>query len=219
MLLSFPPFQPKCTVLAFWQSTFLVDLTELGLSSARNRIKKVLILVKRYQTQGHSSTIYVVWLWLCSLQDFNSTNYILWVYCGYIVGILWVWFGYTVGNTVSMLWVYCGYTVGMLWQQVAYSPYGQWAPPQGTYFATPDQVIACNQPIVQQVNDNLYDSTRSITIESKLNSIQKSKKKLHPANSQDNIVNLSVWSNCQCWWQELKEGSQKKIYVVGVKHL
>ena len=115
MLLSFPPFLPKCTVLAFWQSTFLVDLTELGLSSARNRIQKVLILVKRYQTKGYSSTIYVVWLWLCSLQDFNSTNYILWVYCGYIVGILWVWFGYTVGNTVSMLWVYCGYTVGMLW--------------------------------------------------------------------------------------------------------
>ena len=166
-----------------------LDLTEFGLSFlARYLIWEVLILVKCYQAQDSLSKTYVVWLWLCSLQDFNSTDYILWVYCGYIVGILWVYFGYTVGMLwvycgytagilwvycryiVGILWVYCEYTVGRLWvycgQQVAYSLYGQWVPPQGTYSATPDQVIVCNQPIVQHLNDNLYDSTRSITMES-----------------------------------------------------
>ena len=83
-----------------------LDLTEFGLSFlARYLIWEVLILVKCYQAQVSLSKTYVVWLWLCSLQDFNSTDYILWVYCGYIVGTLWVYFGYT----------YCGYTVGSKW--------------------------------------------------------------------------------------------------------
>ena len=104
-----------------------LDLTEFGLSFlARYLIWEVLILVKCYQAQDSLSKTYVVWLWLCSLQDFNSTDYILWVYCGYIVGILWVYFGYTVG----ILWVYCGYTVSILWVDCGYTVGSKWLIPR-----------------------------------------------------------------------------------------
>ena len=46
----------------------------------------------------------------------------LWVWCGFGVGLVWVWCGFSVGlvwvwsrSDVGLVWVWCGYGLGLMW--------------------------------------------------------------------------------------------------------